>query len=233
MSHSLYPKISVVIPVFNGEAYLGQALESVTGQRFPNLEILVVDDGSTDGSEALARRIPGIQYLRQKNAGPAAARNVGISAATGDFLAFIDADDLWPEGKLRQQREYFHRNSGLDLAISRLRLISAEASAPGTLPNFLSEPFTAFTFGCALVKKSLFDKVGLLDPSLAQAEDVEWLMRAKERGAKLKFCEEVGLYYRRHPANMTGDRARAHSHLLKTLKKSLDRRRDHESKGST
>src|SRR5436305_1029668 len=90
------PMISVIIPVYNGERYLGEAIESVLAQSYHWLEIILVDDGSTDGSATVAKQFsPAVQVVRQPNLGAGAARNRGIALAQGEFLAFLDADDLW------------------------------------------------------------------------------------------------------------------------------------------
>src|SRR5579871_1893267 len=95
---------SVIIPVYNAEAFLAQAVESVRRQTVKPLEIIVVDDGSTDNSAQVAARLD-VHYIYQPNRGPAAARNRALTAARGQFIAFLDADDLWPDNKLAMQTE--------------------------------------------------------------------------------------------------------------------------------
>src|SRR5437667_12630279 len=98
------PLVSVVIPCYNGERYLAEAIESVLAQRYEPLEIIVVDDGSTDRSAEVARHFgDAVQYVCQPHAGAAAARNRGVGLATGDLIAFLDADDVWTEGRLARQ----------------------------------------------------------------------------------------------------------------------------------
>ena len=95
--------VSVVIPVYNAARFLADAIRSVQAQRHPRIEIIVVDDGSTDGSGEVARSFAGVRCLRQANGGIAAARNAGVHEARGNLLAFLDADDLWTPGKLALQ----------------------------------------------------------------------------------------------------------------------------------
>ena len=95
--------MSVVIPVFNGERFLAEAIQSVLDQTYEPVEVIAVDDGSTDGSAAIARSFAGVQVIEQPNSGPAGARNAGIAAARGEFLAFVDADDIVPPDKLELQ----------------------------------------------------------------------------------------------------------------------------------
>src|SRR5688572_20501170 len=95
------PTISCIVPVYNGERYIREALDSILGQTYPNLEVVVVDDGSTDATAAAVASYGNrVSYLWQPNAGPVAARNLGLGAATGDYVAFLDADDLWHLEKL-------------------------------------------------------------------------------------------------------------------------------------
>src|SRR5262245_20840904 len=96
--------ISCIVPVFNGERYLGEAIESILKQSYRPIEIIIADDGSTDDTVTVAARYgTQIRYLRQSNAGPAAARNLGLSVAAGEFVAFLDADDIWHPEKLARQ----------------------------------------------------------------------------------------------------------------------------------
>ena len=115
--------ISCVIPCYNGERFLGAALDSVIAQTLPPAEIIVVDDGSTDGSTADVAANYGsrVTYLRQDNAGPAAARNRGLACARGDFVAFLDADDLWHQDKLARQAVRFEARPELDISVTHLR----------------------------------------------------------------------------------------------------------------
>ena len=116
------PLISCIVPVFNGERYLAETLDSVMGQSYRPLEIILVDDGSTDGTAAIAERYgERVTHLRQENAGPAAARNFGLGAATGQFVAFLDADDLWHASKLNRQMERFRTQPEIDLSLVHMK----------------------------------------------------------------------------------------------------------------
>ena len=112
-------KISAVIPAYNSAAFISDALASIRHQTFPVDEIIVVDDGSTDNIEEVVRSIdPGIVYITQKNQGPSAARNRGIEAATGDWIAFLDADDQWTPHKIKNQLLALERHPELQLIAS-------------------------------------------------------------------------------------------------------------------
>lgn len=115
--------VSVVIPAYNAERFIADALASVQAQSCQPLEIIVVDDGSTDRTAQLVRGFAGVCYLRQDNAGPSRARNAGIRAARGEYIAFLDADDLWLEEKLERQMALAAREPGLGLIVTNVRFL--------------------------------------------------------------------------------------------------------------
>jgi len=118
------PLISVILPVYNGEKYLIEALQSVFIQGYSPLEIIAVDDGSTDRSASiLAQHSHQVQYYYQENQGPAAARNLGLRKAKGDFITFIDADDLWPAEKLNVQNQCFEDFPKTEIAQGHVKRI--------------------------------------------------------------------------------------------------------------
>ena len=120
--------ISCIVPVFNGERYLGEALESILKQSYQSLQIIVVDDGSTDGTAALVDHYEGqVRFLRQPNAGTAVARNSGLNAAEGEFVAFLDADDLWHPEKSSLAKSSGSTN---DLKSTFVSLVFAAFGAP-------------------------------------------------------------------------------------------------------
>ena len=131
--------ISVIIPVFNGETYLAAAIESVLGQNLSPAEIIVVDDGSYDQTQSVLRGFRDhIKTVHQTNRGPAAARNAGLDIATGEMIAFIDADDLWPRDHLRRLLECLHKSLNIGVSLGRLQHIDAASSLDRM--SFLDEP---------------------------------------------------------------------------------------------
>ena len=116
------PLISCIVPVFNGERYLREAVDSILAQTYRPLEIVVADDGSSDDTLAVVARYgKHVRYLSQPNSGPAAARNFGLRAALGDFVAFLDADDLWHPKKLTRQMARLRKRPGIDLCFTRYK----------------------------------------------------------------------------------------------------------------
>lgn len=221
-------KITVIIPIFNGARFLGEAIESVLAQKYQPLEIILIDDGSTDGSAAVARLYSEkVRYIFQKNAGTAAARNSGVRAAQGSFFAFLDQDDLWVPDKLEIQMDAFAADSSLDMVFGRIKqFYSQEVDEtfretvacsshlmPGCLPS------------AALVRRSSFFKVGLFEGKWQIGEWSDWYVRAAELGLQSKMLPDVVALRRLHSDNK-GIRQRDRlSEYARILKCSLDRRR--------
>jgi len=222
--------ISVVVPVFNARKYLEAALHSALAQSVRPAEIVVVDDGSTDGSAELAAGMdPSVRVVRQANAGPAAARNRGLAECRGDFVAFLDADDLWPPDALSLHLDRFEANPQAAVSAGRVCLVREVA---GKLQRF-PESWYILVVGCALTRRSVFDAVGPFDRSMPFGEDVDWFYRVRESGLVVDLHAGVTLLYRRHAANMTNEPGMGRRYFLLALKRSLDRRRTGAEPGST
>jgi glycosyltransferase involved in cell wall biosynthesis len=222
------PLISVIIPVFNGERFLREAVASVLAQKYSPLEIIIVDDGSTDGTREVVRSLPeAVRYLHQANGGPAAARNRGIEHARGSVIAFEDADDLWPSAKLELQLPHLIEDPAAEIVMGRIQQVRLSKTADGqTGAEMLAEPTFSANLGSAIFRKSVFERVGLFDETMRYSEDVDWFMRARECAAAIVTIDAVTLFYRQHDENMTRGRNTSDLNVLKTLKKSLDRRRE-------
>jgi glycosyltransferase involved in cell wall biosynthesis len=228
------PLISCIVPVYNGERYLGEALESILAQTYRPLEIIVADDGSTDGTAAVAATYGDqVRYLRQENAGPAAARNLGLGAVQGEFVAFLDADDLWHPEKLARQMARFEARRDLDMCVTQaqnfwipeLRDFGARhRDHPG-----LGETLEGYSVCTLLVRRSLFDTVGDFNPEFSVAEDTDWFLRAFEHGAVMESLPDVLMYRRWHTANVSWRAFASYENLrdvrLQLVKARLDRRR--------
>ena len=213
------PLVSVVIPVFNGEAFLREAVQSVLAQKYSPVEVIIVDDGSIDGTEDVARSLPEtVRYLQQANQGPAAARNRGIEQAQGSLIAFADADDLWPDDKLELQLPYLLRDPAIEIVLGRIQQVRLSIA--------VAEPAFSVNLGSAIIRKSVFERVGLFDETMRYSEDVDWFMRAREAGAAIVTIDAVTLLYRQHEQNMTRGKSASELNVLKALKRSLDRRRE-------
>jgi glycosyltransferase involved in cell wall biosynthesis len=218
--------VSVIIPAYNVEAFLAEAIESILRQPYRPLEIIVVDDGSTDGTAAVAQQFgPPVTYHYRANGGPAAARNTGLSLAQGDFITFLDADDWWPADKLERQLTTLAENPQVDITVGRTQLMVRVATGGRVSYQPWQEPLSSYLFGCSVMRRSVFDQVGLFDESQFYAEDLDWFLRAREAGLQIFMEPAVVLYSRRHQHNMTNQAEPSYHYLAVALKKSLDRKR--------
>lgn len=216
------PVISVVLPVYNGERYLAEALASIRAQRVTSLEIIVIDDGSTDGSVALARQHSDVVVAGQINRGPSAARNQGIALAKAKLLAFLDADDQWMPQKLQHQLALLDHDPELAMVYGQTQCL--RPTTHGNWEKF-GHPRPLPSFGALLARRTVFADVGPIDERLRCAEDVDWFMRARDIGIRTDVQEEVVLQYRLHGANSTRHWHPQESGHLTAVRKLLERRK--------
>jgi glycosyltransferase involved in cell wall biosynthesis len=219
--------ISVIIPVFNGERYIAEAIESVLAQECDHIEIIAVNDGSTDGTEEVIRSYDGVRYLYQPRQGASSARNSGVECSSGDSLAFLDSDDLWTKNKLEIQTALFRANPSLDMVFGHVeQFFSPELEeslrdtiqlATGSMPGYFPSAM--------LVRREAFLRAGFFDARYRIGEFIDWFMRAQDQGLNSHLAPEVVVKRRIHDAN-TGIRERdSRKDYLRVLKASLDRRR--------
>jgi glycosyltransferase involved in cell wall biosynthesis len=221
------PLISIVIPAYNAATFLAECLESIFAQDHRPLEVIVVDDGSTDRTLAIAQAwVPAVRVVHQANAGPAAARNRGIEMAGGEYLAFNDADDRWVPGRLARQLAILESRPDLDLVMGLVEM-EYPAQAPLNAARFRSaeDQIALFSFGAGLFRRRLFERIGPLSEDLRNTEDADWFMRAREDGAAWLLEDETALIYRRHGANMTERLPLAKSEVFRVLARATARHR--------
>ena len=224
------PLISCIVPVYNGELYLREALDSIFSQGYEPLEVIVVDDGSTDGTAKVVDRYDGrIRYVRQSNAGPVAARNRGLEEAKGDFIAFLDADDLWHPNKIRVQISRFQAQPGLEYCLAHVQnfWIPELRDEANRLRNHrIAQPLPGYVAGTLLAKHSLFDRIGPLNIALSHGDAGEWCLRADGQGAVKEVLPDVLLFRRLHHTNRSRLLAsQSRNQHLQILKAHLDRTR--------
>lgn len=196
-------RVSVIVPVYNGERFLAEALDSVLAQSSAPYEIIVVDDGSTDGTpEVAARYRERVRYLRQDNAGPAAARNAGLMRAGGEVMAFLDADDLWHPDKLARQAARFAARPELGISLAWMRNFWVGELAHEQAR--LRDPLAGTVAVMSLVaRRELFARVGLLDCGARHKDVIGWLIRARQEGAMVETLPEILVYRRIHRSNLS------------------------------
>jgi glycosyltransferase involved in cell wall biosynthesis len=214
--------VSVILPAFNAERYLAEAVESVLAQRHDPIEVIVVDDGSTDGTRALAEGFgPPVRAISQHNTGPGGARNRGVEAARGGWLTFLDADDLWLPRKIERQLAALADESEGTAVFGRVQMFTER---DGTVTE-IGAASSGQTAGTMMIGRRAFDRVGAFRTDLRVGEFVDWYLRATATGIRMKTLPDVMLRRRIHGENL-GVRMRAQSSdFARVLKADLDRRR--------
>ena len=221
------PLLTVVIPVYNAARFLPEAVASIGLQRYQPIEIIVVDDGSTDNCPEVAAGLGSeVRYIRQENAGPAAARNHGLSLARGEFISFLDADDLWPPQKLSIQMARLLAEPELDFVLGRTQY---QVLPGGELPSLNFEApenvVTQTVVGSGVYRRRVFDRIGGFDESFRFGEDTDWFIRALENDVAMRILRSITLLYRMHGRNLTQDRTTVRHQLMVLLQRSMERRR--------
>ena len=221
-------RVSVVIPCYNGERYIADAIRSALRQDCDSLEVLVADDGSTDGSrQAVAAFHGAVRYLHQPHGGAARARNLGVEQSTGALLAFLDADDLWTDHALRALIAPIERDPSLGMTVGLMeQFVSPDLpDGAGSVFRFSPDPVPARMCGSVLVRRSEFDRVGGFSPRLESGEFTDWILRAEAAGLKFVTVPELVLRRRLHLLNHGVVRRAARQDYVKVVKAALDRRR--------
>ncbi len=221
------PLISCIVPVYNGELYLREAIDSILAQTYRPLEIIVVDDGSTDATPDVAASYGDrLRYVCQANAGPGAARNHGLSLTQGEFVAFLDADDLWHPDKLACQMARFTARPQLDLCVTHIQnfwIPELQEEEARFRNHPVSRPLPGYLPQALLARRTAFDRVGPFNPTLRLCSDMDWFLHVAEQGVIIEVLPDVFVYRRWHKTNITRS---SREMLLQVTKSSLDRRRE-------
>jgi glycosyltransferase involved in cell wall biosynthesis len=217
---------TVVIPVYNGAQYLAEAVDSILRQTFASSEIVIVDDGSTDATAVVAAGFPSVRYVRQPHGGPAAALNHGVRLATGKFIAFLSADDVWCPDKLAVQHRALGQDPEGKLVFGHMRHFVSREIDPRLAAKLHCppEPMPAFSAGTLLATLDTFNSVGPLNETFKVGEFLDWYGRARDSGQEIILVDEVVSMRRVHGSNHSTFMLRTDSYgpVLKAL---LDRRR--------
>ena len=222
--------ISVIIPVYNYERYLGEAIESVLSQTYQDLEVIVVDDGSTDRSGDVARSFAGrgVRYCQEVHAGIGPARNKGVELAQGEFMAFLDADDRWPLEKIELQLRAFENDPALEMVFGQaLQLQNGPAWEAGVRDKNLAVDgmVPGMVPGTMLIKRAAFDRVGKFQGGLKVGEFIDWYARAIELKVRSLVLPELLLWRRIHDSNQGVRERQSVTDYARVLKAKLDRKR--------
>lgn len=220
-------KLSVILIVRNGAAFIAQALESVYLSHIQPDEIVVVDGDSTDDTCAIAAGFPRVRIHHQTSQGIANAYNEGIAQSHGELLAFISHDDMWLPGKLDRQVAYLdaHPDTPFTLTMIQHFLEPGTAIPARFRPEFLAQPVPGWIMEALVIRRTVFDKVGLFDPSYPVGEDTDWFARARDAGMIGEVLPEVLVRKRVYGGNASLVNPEMNSLLLRALRGSLARKR--------
>jgi glycosyltransferase involved in cell wall biosynthesis len=201
--------VSCIVPTFDAGEHLAGALECILGQTHPPAEVLVVDDGSSDDTVAIARAWGDpVRVVEQPTAGPAATRNRGAAEATGDLLAFLDPDDRWLPHKLEVQVAHLATDPGAGGCVGRVRQVWAdgfddEAAHYAAHPRMADGGVPGYATTALLVRREAWAEVGPLDTDRWYSDATEWFMRARDLDVRIDLLEDVLTLHRLHDRNLT------------------------------
>jgi glycosyltransferase involved in cell wall biosynthesis len=233
------PRVTIVMPAYNAARYLPTAIDSVIHQSYSDWELIVIDDGSTDETKSVAtsyvpRTSGRLRYLYQSNRGPAAARNAGLQATTGEFIATLDADDVWLPMRLERGISVMDRSPQVGLVHSLVARINVEGNVVGSF-NFPSKhqagkiALNIYTRRAnilsptVLFRRQCIDTVGLFDEAFRGTEDRDLWFRIAER-YEIAYIDEILALYRSSPGSVASDSGLAVQTKLSFARKHLERR---------
>lgn len=235
MDHFHAPAISVIIPAYRAAAYIAEAIDSVLPQLRAQDEVIVINDGSPD-TEALERALAPyrerIVYLKQRNGGVSSARNTGIAAARGEWLAFLDADDVWMPGYLESQLAFVREHPGVDMVFPN-SVIFGDTVDAGRLTMELAPVDGEITFlktlagectitYCALVRRDIVLRAGLFETGLRGSEDFNLWLRILKLGGRIAYQRTPLHRYRRHDASLTSNTLWMAERILESIRHSQE-----------
>ena len=222
------PLVSVVMPVFNGERFLAQSIESVIRQDYRSIEIIIVDDGSTDKSAEIASSFSGVRCVYQENRGNANARNRGIELAKGEFIAFIDQDDLWVPHKVSVHIKYLLEHIDIVFTVAHIRhFLETGMEKPAWLrQDLLDKTRPDFAPGSLVARKSAFELVGKFNEHYKTSSDVDWFYLANDKKVPMVVLSDVLIHKRVHQSNLSAMVGQTHKELLKIIRESINRKKN-------
>jgi glycosyltransferase involved in cell wall biosynthesis len=217
-----------MIGAYNAAPYLGEAIESVLAQDYEPVELIVVDDGSTDGTAEVARSFAEVTVVSQENGGNGAARNRAVENASGELYAFLDADDRFTPGKLSLQKAALDADPGLDMVFGHVREFFSpelDEETRATLRPPAPEPMPWTAPNLMLVRRESFERVGPFTTAVRVGVTVDWFARAQEAGLRHTILPEVVLERRLHTQNNGLRESASRSQYLEVIRQAMERRR--------
>lgn len=218
-------RVSIIVPVKNGMNYIEHALLSISQNIGDRDELVIVDDGSTDATLKFAKQYAKdvsihLKVIVTNGIGPAAARNLGVKASVGKYIAFIDHDDYWPLNRINDHVAILDADSAVSVVMGQTQYVSSRETQ-----GELARPLYHVHLGASTFRRSVFDGLGLFNPDLNFSEDHDFFLRVRESGLVIMPFEAISLYYRVHDDSMTSGKALHEMQLFKVILDSLRRRR--------
>lgn len=229
------PHVTAIVPCHNDAAYLGEALQCVMGQTRPPDDIVVVDDGSTDDSAAVAASFGNrVRLIAQPHMGISAARNAGVAAATGELIAFLDADDLWPADSLQIRLEHLIGVPATDCVYGLVEQFLSPDMDPDQAGGFWFKPGqnAARHVGAMLLRRSVIERIGGFDTDVRIGDQLDFAARIADDGATTAMVDRLVMRRRIHGANYMIRNLSRHGEYLRVLRTILDRRAAHAASGA-
>lgn len=220
MKDAQSPLVSIIVPAYNAAAHLREALESVFAQDWRPFEVILVDDGSTDETRAIAQSFPEVRYIWQENAGASAARNSALAASVGDFVANFDADDVLPANRLSLQATYLVQHSEIGCVLGRQEWINP--------PEWFTRDSVygdvdGIPLSSAMFRRDVLISLGGYDTAFSVGEDTDVLIRMRERGIDYAIVPDIVLFRRYHDGSAAA--RNPHAQLIQSLRAKLDRQK--------
>lgn len=229
--------VSVIIAAYNAEKYIVEAIDSVLGQTWPNVECLVIDDGSTDRTADIVKSYGSrLRYIYQKNAERSAARNCGLAEASGDYVSFLDADDKIAPEKIAEQVAFLDAHQEYGLVYSRVLYFRGEtrrdhfsiwrpAPSGSVIPELVFRNF--INLSSPLIRKTDALAVGGFDTAYSLNEDWDFWLRLAVRGVQFGYLDKIHTYYRVHEGSSSSNRLAMYESKFHVAQKCISRFRDH------
>lgn len=215
------PLVSGIMPAYNAEQFIAESLESALAQDYSPFELIVADDGSDDRTAEIVRSFPAVTLVQQQHGGRAAACNTAIQAAAGVFITAFDADDLWPPNRISLQAGYLLGHPEVGCVLGRQEWINPP---PWLGRDAVFGDLDGIPIGSAMFRREILETLSNFDATFRHSEDMDLLVRARERGVKIEILPEVIWYRRFHGSQMTAN-GPAVPPLLRSLREKLARER--------
>jgi GT2 family glycosyltransferase len=201
------PLVSVMMPTYNNGRYIGQAIESIYAQNYKNIEVIVIDDGSTDNTKEIIKKYQDIKYFYIEHKGISLARNIALEKSKGEYIAFCDSDDYWLPEKLNTQMQYFKDHPDCEIVFTKYENFFEDEKLKTNkraMHEKMMEKFLKQYLPSSIIKKELFEKYGNFDENFSGVEDTEFLYRLLKKGVSISHIIPEVFYIRRiHGQNVT------------------------------